>query len=78
MSVAAPVGKEILPGGRDFPLLARSTPGSGGEERSDEVPVPGVGTWFARPLRGENGPEGNSSSESRVPVSNFPAMGVGG
>ena len=50
MAVAAPVGKEILPGGRDFLLLARSTPGFGGEERSDEAPEPGVGTWFVRPL----------------------------
>jgi len=50
MAVAAPVGKEILPGGRDFLLFPRSTPGSGGEERSDEMPEPGVGAWFARPL----------------------------
>ena len=50
MAVAAAVGKAILPGGRDFLLLPRSTPGSGGEERSDEVPEPGVRTWFARPL----------------------------
>jgi len=42
MAFAATVGKEILPGGRDFLLLPRSTPGSGGEERSDEVPEPGV------------------------------------
>ena len=50
MGVAAPVGKAILRGGRDFLLFPRSTPGSGGEERSDEVPEPGVGTRFARPL----------------------------
>ena len=29
-------------------------------------------------FRGENGPEGNSSSEPRVPVNNFPATGVTG
>lgn len=32
MAVAAPVGKEIPPGGRFFPLFPRSTPDSGGEE----------------------------------------------
>jgi len=50
MAVAAQVGKAILPGGGVFLLLPCSTPGSGGEERSDEVPEPGVGAWFARPL----------------------------
>ena len=42
MADAAAVGKEILPGGRDFHYVPRLTPGSGGEERSDEVPEPGV------------------------------------
>jgi len=51
MAVAAPVGKAILPGGRNFLLFPRSSPGSGGEERSDEAPEPGVGTWFAGPAR---------------------------
>jgi len=50
IAVAVAIGKEILPGGRVFLLFPRSTPGSGCEERSDEVPEPGVGTWFARPL----------------------------
>jgi len=51
MAVAVAVGKGILPGVRDFSCLTRPTPGSGGEERSDEAPEPGVGTWFAGPLR---------------------------
>jgi len=50
MAVAATVEKEILPGGRVFLLFPRSTPDSGGEERSDEVPESGVGTRLARPL----------------------------
>jgi len=47
MAVAVAVGKGILPGGRVYLLFPRSAPGSGGEERSDKVPEPGVGTWFA-------------------------------
>jgi len=84
------IGKEILPGGRDFLHVPRSAPGSGGEERSDEVPEPGVGTWFAWPLRFNEAASvcrkvvhrvpqrewarRNSSSELRVPVSNFPVV----
>jgi hypothetical protein len=51
MAVVTTLGKEILPGGRDYLHVSRSSPNSGGEERSDEVPEPSVGTWFARPVR---------------------------
>ena len=51
MAVVAPVGKDILPGGRGFLHVLCPTPESGDEERSNEVPEPGRATWFAEPLR---------------------------
>ena len=43
MAVVTTLGKEILPGGRDYLHVSRTSPNSGGEERSDEVPEPAVG-----------------------------------
>jgi len=51
MADAMALGKEILPGGRDFFDVPRPTTGSGGEERSDEPPEPVGRTWFAGPSR---------------------------
>jgi len=36
------LGRKFFPAGVIFLHLPRSTPGSGGEERSDEPPEPGV------------------------------------
>jgi hypothetical protein len=44
------LGRKFFAAGAIFFSFHVPTPGSGGEERSDEVPEPGVGTWFARPL----------------------------
>jgi len=38
------IARKFFPAGAIFSCLPRPTPGSGGEERSDEVPEPGVGT----------------------------------